>query len=1238
MPVCSQSSFLKKFEEPLIFKEADSTQGKPTLITANLKDSPVIIKYWPHESHGPSDILEDIWLYEIRQLRRLKGYPGLGDYIANLIDAGKDECGFYLVLDAGNRLPLSNFLQSSMQKKTLSIHWLKTLKVPQRRIRFWNNIIRVINALQLLHSQGLLHRHLDEDAILTDPHSSDSDFQLTGFEWSIRVQTMSGFNTSGSPSESIKSGRVYSFLTDWADLGRLIAKILKLDILTLRNLTIPIKQLVDESGLTLDEITLIRGLLGDLKLQANIPRESIDGNMIITQVKDIITSLTSLLSSDDSNLDIIIHLNTNTPRNLTPLKKSSVFIAIQHIYKKLYDVNLGENDTSECIKFVASDLRNDPRIVILPSPEGENEELLLLGSHLTYILTKHQRKHGEANWDAAFCHSAYIDPPKELRSNCELAKLSHYTFHYYTPSQYRTKQQSSSRSWDDVIISLHKNQEEDINKQKIIDGFSAYHLTEIAYAKSEIYPVSLVSFEKNKDDYSLYNVILKNTQDHDVQAISRSLGLKSPAKRVDEKLKSETSDSFSWILVSNANFIDEEEIVLEFQKIDSQPDGESFYCFTTTSSPPDYNKYYIIPLSVQGTTSQLNRRASAIDALSNHAELIGMLSNPYSGSTLLQEGWEKHKAFDSLDFSKQEAFINVIKTLPLYLVQGPPGVGKTFLVTALMQQIFSQETESRVLLTAQGHSTVQHLYHEVMNYLNNSVDTKNPPLIVSCIKTKGQNNSESDSLAELDLQIQSYLKLLIESSFFQKIKSNSAKEKIIAMSDDSARSSRNPLASQLLKAANIVFTTTNSRQVEELINARSQFDWSIMEETGKVTGIELLSPLLLSYRRLMIGDHKQLPPYAAKEMKKILEDPKRLHNALKIGTDVYNNSLKGQIIKSRFTDEFVQSLNEEQLNNLCKDSLRLHLLFENLIFEEEKTLEKSIKHFGSDIHHQPIASMLSIQHRMHPNIAALISRVFYNEKLYTEKNKTEFYLQTPSQRPFIFREIDSASTEPAIIWIETPDRQSNRHCKAGESYPRWQNKYECNIIMTLLSKLSVSTQIEKKPKLAILSPYTQQVRLLSKEIEKKTAREELANLSKFDRPDDHMSFCSTVDSFQGAEADLVIVSLVRNNHHSYGITALGFLLDSQRMNVLLSRAKYQMILVGSLQFLHHWAKKIKKEQVDKGNHSHAFIVKLVDTLMEYKTQGIMKCIPAEILLPDTSKINLSISPKKVKKNKKGLRS
>ena len=62
----------------------------------------------------------------------------------------------------------------------------------------------------------------------------------------------------------------------------------------------------------------------------------------------------------------------------------------------------------------------------------------------------------------------------------------------------------------------------------------------------------------------------------------------------------------------------------------------------------------------------------------------------------------------------------------------------------------------------------------------------------------------------------------------------------------------------ILRAANVVFATTNSAEIERLIDERGQFDWSIVEEAGKATGSELISPLLLSHRRLMIGDHKQV--------------------------------------------------------------------------------------------------------------------------------------------------------------------------------------------------------------------------------------------------------------------------------------------------------------------------------------------------------------------------------------------
>lgn len=53
---------------------------------------------------------------------------------------------------------------------------------------------------------------------------------------------------------------------------------------------------------------------------------------------------------------------------------------------------------------------------------------------------------------------------------------------------------------------------------------------------------------------------------------------------------------------------------------------------------------------------------------------------------------------------------------------------------------------------------------------------------------------------------------------------------------------------------------------------------------------------------------------------------------------------------------------------------------------------------------------------------------------------------------------------------------------------------------------------------------------------------------------------STVDNYQGEEADIVIVSLVRSDPSDGKI---GFLWQPQRVNVLLSRARIGMILIGN---------------------------------------------------------------------------
>ena len=52
--------------------------------------------------------------------------------------------------------------------------------------------------------------------------------------------------------------------------------------------------------------------------------------------------------------------------------------------------------------------------------------------------------------------------------------------------------------------------------------------------------------------------------------------------------------------------------------------------------------------------------------------------------------------------------------------------------------------------------------------------------------------------------------------------------------------------------------------------------------------------------------------------------------------------------------------------------------------------------------------------------------------------------------------------------------------------------------------------------------------------------------------------CHTIDGFQGQERDWVLLSLVRDNDRG----ELGFLRDYRRMNVAMTRARLQLVVVG----------------------------------------------------------------------------
>ena len=161
-----------------------------------------------------------------------------------------------------------------------------------------------------------------------------------------------------------------------------------------------------------------------------------------------------------------------------------------------------------------------------------------------------------------------------------------------------------------------------------------------------------------------------------------------------------------------------------------------------------------------------------------------------------------------------------------------------------------------------------------------------------------------------------------------------------------------------------------------------------------------------------------------------------------------------------------------------------------------------------EAHGDGITRVLKRQYRMHEDIMGFSNNHFYEGALVAD---------------------DSVSHEPeAVIFADTSGAGYDEEREPDG--PSLRNPQEASLVVELVGRL--------EGEIAVLSPYAAQVRLLQERL-----------------PETEV--CS-IDGYQGRECDIIILSLVRSNPER----KLGFLGDTRRMNVALTRAKRKLIVIG----------------------------------------------------------------------------
>jgi hypothetical protein len=321
---------------------------------------------------------------------------------------------------------------------------------------------------------------------------------------------------------------------------------------------------------------------------------------------------------------------------------------------------------------------------------------------------------------------------------------------------------------------------------------------------------------------------------------------------------------------------------------------------------------------------------------------------------------------------------------------------------------------------------------------------------------------------------------------------------------------------RILEDAHVIGVTTSGLAKRISVLQQVKCKVIICEEAGEVMEPHILSAMLPDVEHLIqIGDHEQLRPSVSNFRDLSLESERgKLH----------------QLDRSQF----------ERLS----------------IGEPDRPL-------------MPVAQ-LNVQRRMRPQISSLIRETIY-EKLIDHSSTAELP--------------DVVGMRQNMFWLDHTNIENEEDAHNSKSK---SNLWEVKMVHALVRHV-VRQGVYKPDDIAVLTPYTGQLQKLRaamrsdfeiclsdrdrEALEKDgfTVDDDTPSQNTASHPGGHLSKplekkqlsellrVATVDNFQGEEAKIIIVSLVRSNDRQN----VGFLKTTNRINVLLSRAQHGMYLIGN---------------------------------------------------------------------------
>lgn len=476
------------------------------------------------------------------------------------------------------------------------------------------------------------------------------------------------------------------------------------------------------------------------------------------------------------------------------------------------------------------------------------------------------------------------------------------------------------------------------------------------------------------------------------------------------------------------------------------------------------------------------------------------------------------------------AIRKAVSSEDILLIQGPPGTGKTSVIVEIIKQLVINKGE-RVLVCSQAHSAVKNIYDRLVGCderirIGNidveetmiSEDIKDHPqylknsmLLLNQLqsakkndeKNGGQDLSRYVSDYSTDASKKRYLKE--HENVCQYFETNT----IVSVSD--YHDIINELKDGIIDLGDDAVVFNNARHYQSLNVLMGTCIGIGMDYGLKRSGILFDTVIIDEAGKANLAE-ATVPMQLGK--KYILVGDQR-----QLPPYMDREEVK----------EFIEGTTAQNLTQTEVESAISYSLFEDFLDDEKFPKENTV--------------LLNYQYRMNPEIGDYISELFYGNELRHGKGTER---QTCVLDGF----------PDAVTFIDTSTNQNvdgrNIAFEQGNPQDGWYNLHEIEIIIqSILPKIS-SLQIDN-PSISVgfITPYRKQRQLLLQQLKETQYKGKVF----------------TIDSIQGTEFDIVVLSLVRAFNANWGNRTVGFLDDMRRLNVALSRAKKKLIIIGNLDTL-----------------------------------------------------------------------